>query len=150
MEVAGANRRWRCQFRYRGSRRESAVAQLSTLAALPVMRTFKKLVIVGVAFGVGWFAYAFWRGHSYERAYAAVLRGDSEARVLQLFGRPPRRISGQPKNVAWDTDGSVHANGGECVREFWYVPPIAVAGEAWTIGFDEHSNVVSKYHYVSP
>ena len=28
MEVAGANRRWRCQFRYRGSRRESAVAQL--------------------------------------------------------------------------------------------------------------------------
>jgi hypothetical protein len=24
-------RRWRCQFRYRGSRRESAVAQLSTL-----------------------------------------------------------------------------------------------------------------------
>jgi hypothetical protein len=31
MEVAGANRRWRLQFRYRGSRRESAVAQLSTL-----------------------------------------------------------------------------------------------------------------------
>jgi len=28
MEVAGANRRWRLQFRYRGSRRESAVAQL--------------------------------------------------------------------------------------------------------------------------
>ena len=28
MEVAGANRRGRCQFRYRGSRRESAVAQL--------------------------------------------------------------------------------------------------------------------------
>jgi hypothetical protein len=31
MEVAGANRRWRCQFRYRGSRRESAVAQLFSL-----------------------------------------------------------------------------------------------------------------------
>ena len=28
MEVAGANRRWRWQFRCRGSRRESAVAQL--------------------------------------------------------------------------------------------------------------------------
>ena len=26
-----SNRRWRCQFRYRGSRHESAVAQLSTL-----------------------------------------------------------------------------------------------------------------------
>ena len=31
MEVAGANRRCRCQFRYRGSRRESAVAQLWSL-----------------------------------------------------------------------------------------------------------------------
>jgi hypothetical protein len=31
MEVAGANRRWRFQFRYRGSRRESAVAQLFSL-----------------------------------------------------------------------------------------------------------------------
>jgi hypothetical protein len=30
-QVAGANRRWRWQFRCRGSRRESAVAQLSTL-----------------------------------------------------------------------------------------------------------------------
>ena len=31
MEVAGANRRWRLQFRCRGSRRESAVAQLFSL-----------------------------------------------------------------------------------------------------------------------
>jgi len=39
--LAGANRRWRCQFRCRGSRRESAVAQLSTLghkaSALQIM-----------------------------------------------------------------------------------------------------------------
>src|ERR1035437_5962202 len=34
MEVAGANRRWRCQIRCRGSRRESAVAQLSTLGII--------------------------------------------------------------------------------------------------------------------
>ena len=31
MEAAGANRRWRYQFRYRGSHRESAVTQFSTL-----------------------------------------------------------------------------------------------------------------------
>src|ERR1017187_1647497 len=37
MEVAGANRRWRCQFRYRGSRRRSAVAQLSTLGHIRLM-----------------------------------------------------------------------------------------------------------------
>jgi hypothetical protein len=29
--VAGANRRWRCTFRYRGSRREPVLAQLPTL-----------------------------------------------------------------------------------------------------------------------
>ena len=34
----GANRRWRCQFRYRGSRRESAVAQLSTLIWLTIVK----------------------------------------------------------------------------------------------------------------
>jgi hypothetical protein len=34
MEVAGANRRWRLQFRYRGSRRKSAVAQLFSLGGV--------------------------------------------------------------------------------------------------------------------
>ena len=38
MEVAGANRRWRWQFRYRGSRREPAAAQLFSLGRLYVAR----------------------------------------------------------------------------------------------------------------
>ena len=33
-QVAGANRRWRLQFRCRGSRRESAVAQLFSLDSI--------------------------------------------------------------------------------------------------------------------
>ena len=33
-KIAGANRRWRCQFRCRGSRRESAVAQLDVGIAM--------------------------------------------------------------------------------------------------------------------
>ena len=51
MEVAGANRRWRWQFRYRGSRRESAVAQLFSLGSMDTptsiqtpMRHFMALV----------------------------------------------------------------------------------------------------------
>jgi hypothetical protein len=43
MEVAGANRRWRCPFRYRGSRRESAVAQLFSLGDY-----MKRCYILGV------------------------------------------------------------------------------------------------------
>jgi hypothetical protein len=34
-----SNRRWRGQFRYRGSRRQSAVAQLSTLDLMPYPKT---------------------------------------------------------------------------------------------------------------
>ena len=40
MEVAGANRRWRWPFRCRGSRRRSAVAQLSTLGHITHMKDF--------------------------------------------------------------------------------------------------------------
>jgi hypothetical protein len=43
MEVAGANRGWRWQFRCRGSRRESAVAQLSR----PLMR-LRRAIIFGL------------------------------------------------------------------------------------------------------
>ena len=43
MEVAGANRRWRCQFRYRGSRHESAVAQLFSLG---IMRRVLKITAI--------------------------------------------------------------------------------------------------------
>jgi len=38
MEVAGANRRWRWPFRCRGSRRESAVAQLFSLIWLTIVK----------------------------------------------------------------------------------------------------------------
>ena len=40
MEVAGANRRWRLQFRCRGSRRESAVAQLFSLGVITLLMKF--------------------------------------------------------------------------------------------------------------
>ena len=43
-QVAGTNRRWRCQFRCRGSRHESAVALLSTLGifAQTIVNSMKK------------------------------------------------------------------------------------------------------------
>ncbi len=41
MEVAGANRRWRLPFRCRGSRRESAVAQLFSLGSMTLHRSFR-------------------------------------------------------------------------------------------------------------
>ena len=43
MEVAGANRRWRLPFRYRGSRRESAVAQLFSLGCYDYGAAFRQI-----------------------------------------------------------------------------------------------------------
>jgi hypothetical protein len=40
-QVAGANRRWRGQFRYRGSRRESAVAQLFSLGIIEHLENYE-------------------------------------------------------------------------------------------------------------
>jgi len=48
MEVAGANRRWRCPFRYRGSRRESAVAQLFSLGGKTHMKIFIHLICLSL------------------------------------------------------------------------------------------------------
>ena len=45
MEVAGANRRWRCQFRCRGSRRESAVAQLFSLGCFERTMKFTPIIL---------------------------------------------------------------------------------------------------------
>ena len=49
MEVAGANRRWRCQFRCRGSRRESAVAQIFSLGVMNTLRLY--VIILALASG---------------------------------------------------------------------------------------------------
>jgi len=92
--------------------------------------------------------YGFWLGHSRERGYERVMKSDSEQRVIALLGRPAK-ITGPPDNVAWD-ETNIHPNKGECVREFWYAPPLTICGEAWTVGFDQQGEVVSKYHYYSP
>jgi hypothetical protein len=59
--LPGANRRWRCQFRYRGSRRESAVAQLFSLGHIRAMsfkitpssnRILDPLMVFGIIIGI--------------------------------------------------------------------------------------------------
>ena len=83
---------------------------------------------------------------AYDAPYERVARGDSEARVRALLGKPDR-ITGPPENVGWNSENSIKANHGECTREFWYVPPIAL--QEYTVGFDAHDKVVSKYRYQS-
>src|ERR1700690_3366258 len=82
MEVAGANRRWRGQFRCRGSRRESAVAQLFSLGSIEFMHPIlamgdlatpvlliSLLMIDGILLiAVGLFALSLWK-----RSLAALI-----------------------------------------------------------------------------
>jgi len=96
-----------------------------------------------------WLCWAWQQDAASARAFARVQRGDPEAHILALLGRP-FRITGPPSNVAWDSAASVRTNRGECIREYWYAPKLQIAGEEWTVGFDVHSNVVSKFRYVSP
>jgi hypothetical protein len=108
------------------------------------------MILVWVIFlGFLWFCWAWTQSEASTGAFARVQRGDSEGQVLTLLGKP-FQITGPASNVAWDSDGSLRPNHGECVREFWYAPRLQIAGEKWAIGFDVHSNVVSKYRYESP
>src|ERR1019366_2067126 len=59
MEVAGANRRWRCPFRCRGSRHESAVAQLSTLGS--VRRHHKNMKTKTTSIIAAFAAFVYWQ-----------------------------------------------------------------------------------------
>jgi len=77
MEVAGANRRWRCQFRYRGSRRESAVAQLSTFDDMRLI-----LILLMVTGGVIAIQPAF------SRAKVTALWSDFKAFQARVAERP--------------------------------------------------------------
>jgi hypothetical protein len=60
-QVAGANRRWRCQFRCRGSRRESAVAQLFSLGCFELYEKMRKLWFGESRRGIEFYAIGFSR-----------------------------------------------------------------------------------------
>jgi len=95
------------------------------------------------------FSYAMWRDNKLEHAYNQVTQGYSEIEALKLLGKL-YRVTGKPQNIKWYNDWSIKAISGVCIREFWYAPSFSIVGGDWTIGFDKSSNVVSKYHYISP
>jgi hypothetical protein len=99
--------------------------------------------------GITWLVLEWAATEKLRRSYEGIKKGDSETQVLKSLGAPSK-ISGSPVNISWDSDETVHPNKGECVREFRYVPPVSVAGEEFSIGFDTRSNVISKYRYESP
>ncbi len=101
------------------------------------------LLILPVAVAGVW----AWCLFAYVKPYERVRLGDTESHVLAILGKPDK-ITGPPENIASGDDTTLRANQGECVRVFWYIPPVAV--EEYTVGFDSSARVVSKYRYSSP
>src|SRR5262245_54801998 len=107
------------------------------------MKVFAGLLILPLALLLVW----GWSIYAYSNPFERVSLGDSEAQVLAACGRPDR-ITGAPENIASGDDRTLRPNNGQCVRVFWYIPPIAI--EQYTVGFDSSAHVISKYRYSSP
>jgi hypothetical protein len=116
------------------------------ITAIPFAVAF---VVCGLFVG-GWMVFhLLFSDEALARAFAQVQRGDSPARVIELFGQSAQVTTNVETNINWDETWD-KTNGIKCVRQFHFYPPFTICGESWVVGFDEHSNAVAKYHLVSP
>ena len=115
--------------------------------------TFKWLVLILAivsVLSILWLSWAWHRTEVLGWAFARVQRGDSQARVLELFGDPRFVTSNLETNIYWDVDRVNQTNGVRCIQQFHFCPPFTICGEEWVVGFDDQSNAVTKFHIVSP
>jgi hypothetical protein len=126
------------------------VAQLFSLGALRFVKLFAKLLAVIFVSLIFWLGWVWHRTEDMQRIFERIQRGDSQARVVELFG-PPRFITSELQtNINWDEEWVDKTNGVRCIQQFHYCPPFTICGEGWVVGFDNRSNAVTKYHLLSP
>lgn len=113
------------------------------------MSSIVRVIALILIAGFSYFGYLLWHGHHLSKEYILIEKGDPESLVKQKLGTPDK-ISGAPEYVAWDSEDSIHANTGECIREYLYRAPLAIDGEEWTVGFNREGKVVSKFDLHSP
>jgi len=90
------------------------------------------------------------RTEDLELAFERVQRGDSQARVVELFDQPPYVTTDAATNTSWDGAWADRTNRVTSVCHFHFYPPLSICAESWEIGFADHSNAVTKFHIVSP
>ncbi|HEY1790429.1 MAG TPA: hypothetical protein VGJ73_19940 [Verrucomicrobiae bacterium] len=103
------------------------------------------LAVVALSGGLVWY-----RTVALGKAFAWIQRGDSSERVVALFRQRPEVTTNVETNINWNDVWVDNTNSVRCVRQFHFNPPFSISGESWVVGFDERSNVVAKYHIVSP
>jgi hypothetical protein len=114
------------------------------------VKLFVKLLAVIFVSLMFWLCWAWHRTGVLEQTFERVQQGDSQARVVELFGEPKFVTSELETNIDWNDDDLSASNGIRCVYQFHYCPPFSISAESWVVGFDEHSNAVAKQHIISP
>jgi hypothetical protein len=110
---------------------------------LPIIASIFLFVII-------WVCWVWDRTEDCQFNYLRVQKGDPLARVVELCGQPKYVSTKLETNLWWEDNKHVYWTNGICVQEFHYFPPFSICGESWEIGFDSRSNVVSKFHFISP
>jgi hypothetical protein len=101
-------------------------------------------------FALIWACWVWDRTDYLGQAFERVQKGDSQTRVVELFGQPPYITTDHDTNTSWDGVWADRTNGVTSVRLLHFYPPFSICGESWEVGFNDHSNAVKKFHILSP
>jgi hypothetical protein len=100
-------------------------------------------IVLGPAVYVGACSFNSQQG---KEAMAQVRNGDSEERVVALFGPPTSREpqgAGYPRYV---NDRCLDP----CVERLWFQNSLSIVDEAWFVALDKNRRVLRAAHLISP
>lgn len=89
--------------------------------------------------------YVFTNNYLYSSGFETIKEGMSKAEVIAIMGTPSAEDLACSEPPMWLDKPLSNVN---CAHEIEY--SASLTPEYWTIGFDAHGHVVTKYHYVSP
>ena len=98
------------------------------------------LMIIVTVIGIYW----TWLSHCYVKPFRRVVRGDNEAHVIAVLGKPQYVSTMRDKmKDTWERGDEFTTAGSEIVKTFCYWPPLGVGGH-YCVSFDGDGRVVAK------
>jgi hypothetical protein len=85
--------------------------------------------------------------HSRNRAFESVQIGDSESRIIDLFGVQPSVREKPGALFARYASAPCEA---PCAERLWFENRLSLDTEAWSVELDTDRRVIKKSHWVSP
>lgn len=109
------------------------------------IRTFALRAVIALI-PVGYVTACSWVSHRGESAMAQIADGDSEAKVIALFGAPTVREQQGAGYHRYVNDACT----APCVERLWFENRLSVVDEAWFVALDKDGRVLKAAHLVSP